>query len=488
MLRDADIQALDSHVGSIIQDNEQHHERVQGLLERFQLLLDSYNQLRSDYEEERENREKYKKLARGQERNPFALVLIDGDGYQFKEHLIRASAEGGITAARLLNDSIKELLHERLGPQADQCRIMVRIYSNLLGLSRSLARNGLVGNEARSLSPFASSFTRSQDLFDYIDAGDKKEGADYKIREFFRLFVENNQCKHIFFAGCHDTGYLSLLTPYVGKSERITLLRAASFHPEFESLGLSIREVPSVFMSTPLGSTHVPSTPATPTRPICKHFQKGTCRYGADCTKLHIASNPQVSKQQDRSPPPPWRTPVPTRDQAYFSRHLPRDSRKSREFIAVNKNGERLDTYSPLPSPDAWDAYNRRAKQHRLCNKYHLGGECGDLSCEYDHSNLESTCVSVMQYILRQHACSRGPSCRSLKCYLGHICQRDGCKGTKPCKFSRHAHLLDLDVAQWVAPIEHEMDETPLSDGSLEVNSTTDPNNSFSFLMKDVVF
>lgn len=66
MLRDADIQALDSHVGSIIQDNEQHHERVQGLLERFQLLLDSYNQLRSDYEEERENREKYKKLARGQ--------------------------------------------------------------------------------------------------------------------------------------------------------------------------------------------------------------------------------------------------------------------------------------------------------------------------------------------------------------------------------------------------------------------------------------
>lgn len=59
---------------------------------------------------------------------------------------------------------------------------MVRIYSNLLGLSRSLARNGLVGNEARSLSPFASSFTRSQDLFDYIDAGDKKEGADYKIR------------------------------------------------------------------------------------------------------------------------------------------------------------------------------------------------------------------------------------------------------------------------------------------------------------------
>lgn len=59
---------------------------------------------------------------------------------------------------------------------------MVRIYSNVLGLSKSLARVGLVGNEARSLSHFTASFTRSEDLFDYVDAGDKKEGADHKIR------------------------------------------------------------------------------------------------------------------------------------------------------------------------------------------------------------------------------------------------------------------------------------------------------------------
>lgn len=101
---------------------------------------------------------------------------------QFKEHLVKAGSDGGITAARLLSDSIKELIQDRLGSQADQCRIMVRIYSNVLGLSKSLARSGLLGNEARSLSPFAASFTRSQELFDYVDAGDKKECADYKIR------------------------------------------------------------------------------------------------------------------------------------------------------------------------------------------------------------------------------------------------------------------------------------------------------------------
>jgi hypothetical protein len=59
---------------------------------------------------------------------------------------------------------------------------MVRVYANILGLSKVLARAGMVGHEARSLSPFTSSFTRAQDLFDFVDAAEKKEGSDFKIR------------------------------------------------------------------------------------------------------------------------------------------------------------------------------------------------------------------------------------------------------------------------------------------------------------------
>jgi hypothetical protein len=69
-----------------------------------------------------------------------------------------------------------------MGMQAEQCRIMVRVYANVLGLSKALARAGLTGHEARSLSPFTSSFTRAQELFDYVDAAEKKEGSDFKIR------------------------------------------------------------------------------------------------------------------------------------------------------------------------------------------------------------------------------------------------------------------------------------------------------------------
>lgn len=98
----------------------------------------------------------------------------------------------------------------------------------------------------------------------------------------FRLFADNTQCKHIFFAGCHDTGYLSLLTPYIGKRDRITLLKGASFHPEFKTLDLPIREMPNVFMSAPLGERQPPAPAPTPApgfasaarAPVCKHFQK----------------------------------------------------------------------------------------------------------------------------------------------------------------------------------------------------------------------
>jgi len=200
-----------------------------------------------------------------------------------------------------------------MGEQAEQCRIMVRVYANLLGLSKAFARAGLSGNEARSLSPFCAAFTRAQELFDFVDAAEKKEGSDFKIRgkihltcrnrwclfclvnlcfsiEMFRLFADLNQCRHIYFAGCHDTGYGSLLTPYRGRSDRITLIKAASFHRDFETLGLPIRELPSVFTSTPLATTNgnikpvtpingKPTPPASLVKPVCKHYQKVVFRH-----------------------------------------------------------------------------------------------------------------------------------------------------------------------------------------------------------------
>ncbi|RHZ47716.1 zinc finger CCCH domain-containing protein [Aspergillus thermomutatus] len=461
MLSEAEIRALEGQIGTAVRDDQRHHENLQNLLRQFQSLLQSYNGLKSDYEEEKANREKWKNQAKGQERNPFVLVLVDGDGYLFKEHLVKAGSEGGVTAAQLMNESIRRLLQERLPDQANQCRVMVRIYSNLLGLSKTLARAGLAGFEARSLSAFTSNFTRSQDLFDFIDAGDKKEGADFKIREeMFRLFADNSQCKHIFFAGCHDTGYLSLLTPYIGKRNRITLLKAASFHPEFKTLDLPIREMPDVFMSAPLGESQ-PTAPtptpaatfASPARaPVCKHFQKGICKYGNSCIKDHTMPGQQLSRTQLDTPSQTLST------VRHYAKYLPSMDSKAEKLIPVNKDGDRIDTYCPMPAKGAWETYNRRFKQRKLCNKFHLGGECSDLSCEFDHStsDVDPGCLSVMRYMMRQRPCPKGSKCRSLKCYHGHMCQKDGCKCTKWSKFGRDIHTIDIKVAHWLVPVEHD--------------------------------
>ncbi|UKZ55216.1 hypothetical protein TrVGV298_009035 [Trichoderma virens] len=65
------------------------------ILDRYTALIADYRRLKSDYEEERDSREKYKQIAKGQERNPFVLVLIDGDGYVFNGNLVSTGVEGG---------------------------------------------------------------------------------------------------------------------------------------------------------------------------------------------------------------------------------------------------------------------------------------------------------------------------------------------------------------------------------------------------------
>ncbi|KAJ5166754.1 uncharacterized protein N7482_005535 [Penicillium canariense] len=487
MLSDSDIDSLNNHLGSVSQENQKHHENLQDLLRQFKSLLEDYSSLKSDYEEVKEGRDKYKRQARGQDRNPFVLVLVDGDGYLFKEHFLKAGAEGGIDAARELSDSVKELMHSTMGMQADQCRIMVRVYANTLGLSKALARAGLCGHEARSLAPFISAFNRAQDLFDFVDAAEKKEGSDFKIREIFRLFADFNQCRHIYFAGCHDTGFGSLLTPYRGRSDRITLIKAAGFHREFEDLGLPIKELPSVFMSNSLATTK-PTTIVNTNkvvavtngaRPICKHFQKGICKFGNTCNKQHVMPGQQLSaKLADESPKQLWSTPsIVGRSQEFLFSHLPLMSLKSEEFIAINKDGERLDTYCPHPSPDAMDEYHRRAKEHKVCNSYHLSRECGDMGCQYDHSDVSDTIIEVLRYILLQHPCPRGGACRSIKCYMGHLCQKPNCKAVKSwqCRFNQRAHSLDIQVSQWVTPVEQpDGEQSSISGDSFE--GTTSPS------------
>lgn len=337
MLTDAEIDRAARELSDFRRDDV-----LSKVLTKYGDLLEDYRRLKSDYEEERESRERYKKLAREQERNPYALVLVDGDGYIFQDLLVqKGSDDGGGNAARALNEAVRASLQAK---GLDHCQVMVRVYADVAGVSKALYKAGLCGPEKRSLSPFIASFNRSFGHTDFVDAGDLKENADFKLRALLRLHADNAQCKHIYFAACHDVGYISELTPHKGDSGRFTLLRTSgvNFHQQFTKLDLGIETFPGVFRSTPLdvamqlrshraGSTGNTKTATTgpaggggggggasappgknnsahpsidDTRAssqgddsngadnnqrICRFYQQGKCKYGTGCKNAHVS-------------------------------------------------------------------------------------------------------------------------------------------------------------------------------------------------------
>lgn len=81
MLGEGELNSLDRQLSDFTVATKSRQDALDELVTSYGKLLENYRSLRSDYEEEKESREKYKRMARGQERNPFVLVLIDADGY-----------------------------------------------------------------------------------------------------------------------------------------------------------------------------------------------------------------------------------------------------------------------------------------------------------------------------------------------------------------------------------------------------------------------
>ena len=149
--------------------------------------------------------------------------------------------------------------------------------------------------------------------------------------------------------------------------------------------------------------------------------------------------NQQLFKPADEFPRQLWSTStIAGSPLELFAATLPSKAEAVR-YILVNKYGDRLDAYCSHPSADAMDRYHRLAKEAKVCNSYHLSGECGDMSCQYDHGDVSDTILEVLRYLFLQHPCSKGGACRFIKCYPGHICQKPNCKAVKSwqCRFTR---------------------------------------------------
>ena len=490
------------------------------ILERYAALIEDYKRLKSDYEEEREGRERYKQLARGQGKRPLVLVLVDGDGYVFNDDMVRDGTDGGLKAARQINDAVEKSLARK---GIEKCDIVVRVYANLVGLSKALYKGGLCGAEKRSLAPFAAGFNRAYGLHDFIDAGELKENADFKLRAMLELYADNNHCKHIYLAACHDVGYISELTPYRGNREKFTLLSTPSlqFHPEFHKLGMNVEELPGVFRTTPLESitaynrSGIPLGPsksaiATPLNSptsndgkLCQFFQLGKCKYGKGC-KNHHPEPRQVSFHSNRASSDFGsnggygfeQQGIGARDNGVFSdlsytknefQLLPRNHQIPKGQVAVNQNQHRLDTYIPPPTNDAIARLKARSDRQKLCNSKHLIGACDNESCGYDHSPITDDLRPALELLSRSMPCPKRGDCRNENCVYGHICQRADCKyrgGKSFCRISPQMHNEPLAFDALVPAIPKKSPHTANSGPNHRRSPSTD-DDVYSFPAND---
>ncbi|KAL7755443.1 hypothetical protein ACKLNR_014541 [Fusarium oxysporum f. sp. zingiberi] len=464
MLPDATIDSAAEKLAEFRNNNA-----LNDILDQYAVLIEDYKRLKSDYEEEREGRERYKQLARGQERNPFALVVVDGDGYIFDERFVKDGEEGGSRAAKQLNDTIKDSLRRK---GLESCEVMVRVYANLTGLSKALCKNGLAGAEKRSFSSFTAGFNRSYGLADFIDAGELKENADFKVKAILRLYADNAQCKHIYFAACHDVGYVSDLISFRGNRERFTLIRTPSvlFHKEFDRLGMNVEELPGVFRHVSL--TYAYSTAQTKTalasstniskvvsasytnstikgnsnngNSVCSFYVQGNCLYGSGCKFSHVDSK---ASSQNSTPSPStigtntknltgdWRRgPNITKSNI---ESLPRKKDIPDGYVAINAVDDRLDAYLPPPDPDATRRLKMLSQDKRFCNNAQLYNSCESDNCGYEHAPIDKELLPALEHLSRSAA--------SEVTYRGH-------KGAWAALTERHGHIW-LDSANTLRPV-----------------------------------
>ncbi|KAL4885774.1 hypothetical protein BJY04DRAFT_116896 [Aspergillus karnatakaensis] len=258
-----------------------------------------------------------------QAQKPFVLVLVDGDGCLFHEDFLMGKQYGGKQVARILHESIAGLV--RGFPENEQVKgdVVVRVYANMSRLVRTMDRvdHDEASSVSQSLSAFASSFNEAQDMFDFINSGETEDSTPRKIKATFAFFAKNSQCRHIFFAGCHNSQYIPLLKPFHGQTGRVTLLKAADFQSEYENLDLNVRELKEVFMSKP--TSEGPGSPTPPAFPnICSYNLKGNCRYTvAKCKNIHW---PPRQQKWDflESIEPAWESAITAKDPVYTHRPL----------------------------------------------------------------------------------------------------------------------------------------------------------------------
>lgn len=355
---------------------------------------------------------------------------------------------------------------------------MVYVVANFEGLSRKLASIGILRSPA-DLHIFARAFSCNQPLFSFVDVGMGKERADHKIKEMFRIFLHNMQCRHIIFGGCHDNGYIPNLEPFKREEEiarRITLLEATPAQPGFRSLGYEMTSFSAVFRNDPLPDSriipertmpdHHTSSGSMEFRPQASSFMPNPSpgrpavpdnvfspSPASTLSPFHVPTSNHTSPRQHTTQPKispasesgplqtvpgrmasvPGQTPqklpaqngqpssyasVGNSDQTAKTIDIAPIKPAARKSIFLNGDQHRIDMQLPKVDESAARAVQARIKKQKLCNTYHLNSRCSSgRDCEFSHKpDLSPAEKNALRHKARELPCYKLGHCRDVDC------------------------------------------------------------------------
>ncbi|KAJ5102090.1 hypothetical protein NUU61_004312 [Penicillium alfredii] len=443
--------------------DQQKNELIEELLQRVTDLENSFQREKLDHEREtRFNRDiqlhemelmdQISRIKTIMDREPFVVLLLDGEGIMFKDEFLQLGEQGGRNAAKQLWTSLQAYVTGNF-PSIHTPKIMTKIYLNVKGFGDTCARSGIFA-EPSTIQDFIRGFNESMSFFEIVDVGTGKNKAHDKIRESFKLYLYNCHCHQIFLGCPSNNEYARFLEETLVDGDfsgRISLVEGLPFEKELDAAKSTYRSTkfPDVFRSTKVSPAWaVPWKSSIPSRTLLtpsptQQFQQNPAPLSrtssASASGLGVPlSTTTANKVSD---PPDF--------QVVRSKPLGTTAPKT---VERNKYGQRVDRldFKSIPRDDL-----NRLKKLKLCNYYFLLGECpNEENCYHDHDRkLTRQELHILSAIARMTPCRFGLDCDDPECIYGHRCPQSEpgkktCFRGDSCRFEPVAHGIDTNIVK----------------------------------------
>lgn len=238
------------------------------------------------------------------------LVLIDADGSVFNPGLIQLGKKGGEKAADMLIAGIRKDLPNHLVVDDS---ITVLAFQWFEGVCKRLVDNNFC--DPRSFHEFVEGFTGARAGFAMIHVNAKADEAEKKIKYHLQNAMRSRSIyKKVYFAGCHDHGYIPALEKYAKlphlRDKLILLLARSDTSRTYNVLMKSLRpmritelfhpnNIPYVWQKSHTTGQGASSAPAVPPNPPLTPDLPLTQTQGT-----HPTGAPQVPASHSTQVPP----------------------------------------------------------------------------------------------------------------------------------------------------------------------------------------